>query len=326
MSRGGGVGINLSSLRPHYAYVKGVNGRSSGSVSWGGLYDFATGLIEQGGSRRGALMLILNVWHPDVLEFIGAKRTMGRITNANISVGVTDDFMEAVKADGDWDLVFPDTNHPDYDNGWGGDLNQWRAKGRPVIVYKTVKARQIWDSIIENAWASAEPGVFFVDRYNKMSNSWYYAPVLCTNPCGEQGLPAWGVCNLGALNLGKFVQEGDVLWDELGMAVRYAIRFLDDVIDTTPYFFEENRQQQTKERRVGLGGMGLAEMLIQLGLRYGSQDHWNSSTGFINSSQLKPIKPAPITLKKKGHSLHLKPTSFSKAASCAECLKRSGRP
>jgi ribonucleoside-diphosphate reductase alpha chain len=272
MSRGGGVGINLSSLRPHHAYVRGVNGRSSGSVSWGELYSFVTGLIEQGGSRRGALMLILNVWHPDVLEFINSKRAMGRITNANISVGITDDFMAAVKADADWELRFPDTSHPDYDETWDGNLSTWQAAGKPVIVHKTVKAREIWNSIIESAWASAEPGVFFVERYNKMSNSWYYAPILCTNPCGEQGLPAWGVCNLGALNLAKFVKEDTVDWESLRWAVRYAIRFLDNVIDSTPYFFKENKKQQLSERRVGMGTMGLAEMLIRLKIRYGSPE------------------------------------------------------
>jgi ribonucleoside-diphosphate reductase alpha chain len=183
MSRGGGVGINVSSLRPKHAYVKGVNGRSSGAVSWGGLYSFVTGLIEQGGSRRGALMLILNDWHPDVLEFIAAKREMGKITNANISVGISDAFMQAVEADADWDLVFPDTHDPDYDTTWTGDLAAWRAAGKPVVTHKTVKARDVWNTIIESAWASAEPGCFFVDRYNQMSNSWYYAPIFCTNPC-----------------------------------------------------------------------------------------------------------------------------------------------
>jgi ribonucleoside-diphosphate reductase alpha chain len=272
MSRGGGVGINISSLRPHHAYVKGVNGRSSGAVSWGELYSFVTGLIEQGGSRRGALMLIMNVWHPDVLEFINSKRKMGRITNANISVGLTDDFMAAVKTDADWKLVFPDTSFADYDETWDGNLAAWQAAGKPVVVHKTVKAREIWDTIIESAWASAEPGVFFVERYNKMSNSWYFAPILCTNPCGEQGLPGWGVCNLGALNLARFVANDQVEWDKLGQAVRFAVRFLDDVIDATPYFFEENRQQQLGERRVGLGTMGLAEMLIRLKLRYGSPE------------------------------------------------------
>lgn len=272
MSRGGGVGINLSSLRPHHAYVKGVNGRSSGSVSWGGLYSFVTGLIEQGGSRRGALMLILNVWHPDILTFINSKREMGRITNANISVAVTDDFMEAVHADADWDLIFPDTTDPEYDETWDGDLGKWQAAGKKVNVHKTVRARDVWHNIVESAWASAEPGVFFVDRYNKMSNSWYYSPIFCTNPCGEQGLPAWGVCNLGALNLARFADEGQVKWNDLGRAVRYAVRFLDNVIDGTPYFFEENAKQQLGERRVGLGTMGLAEMLIRLKIRYGSAE------------------------------------------------------
>ena len=273
MSRGGGVGINLSSLRPRHAYVKGVNGRSSGSVSWGGLYSFVTGLIEQGGSRRGALMLILNIWHPDVFDFINAKREAGKITNANISLGITDDFMEAVEKDADWELRFPDSSHPDYATHWNGDLNAWVAGGRPVIVYKTVKARDVWNSITESAWASAEPGVFFIDRANKESNSHYFSQLVCTNPCGEQPLPPWGICNLGAINLSRFVTpQGDVAWESLRKCVRYGVRFLDNVIDATPYFFDENKQQQSDERRVGMGIMGLAEMLIRLKIRYGSSE------------------------------------------------------
>lgn len=272
MSRGGGVGMNLASLRPRHAFVKGVNGRSSGSVSWGALYSFVTGLIEQGGSRRGALMLILDVWHPDILDFIDSKREMGKIENANISVGITDDFMEAVRKNGDWTTYFPDTNDPDYNKLWDGDLNAWKKAGKKVIAYKTLKARDIWDNIVKSAWASAEPGLFFIDRYNYMSNSWYYNSIRCTNPCGEQGLPPWGVCNLGSINLAMFVKSDTVLWDELKKAVHYAVRFLDDVIDDTPYFFDENKEQQQSERRIGLGTMGLAEMLIRLKLAYGSDD------------------------------------------------------
>ncbi len=272
MSRGGGVGINLSSLRPHHAYVKGVNGRSSGSVSWGALYSYVTGLIEQGGSRRGALMLILNDSHPDIMDFISSKKKMGQITNANISVAISDAFMEAVKADDDWDLVFPDTTDPEYDDVWRGDLGAWKQAGKSVITHKTVKARTIWDAIIESAWSSAEPGIFFVDRYNKMSNSYYYSTIQCTNPCGEQGLPPWGVCNLGALNLSRFVDNGKVDWDSLQKGVRYAVRFLDNIIDTTPYFFDVNKDQQMSERRIGLGTMGLAEMMIGLKIRYGSEE------------------------------------------------------
>lgn len=278
MSRGGGVGMNLSSLRPRHAYVKGVNGRSSGSVSWGALFSFVTGLIEQGGSRRGALMLILNVWHPDILDFINSKREMDKIVNANISVGITDDFMEAVRADRDWTTFFPDTSDPEYNEMWDGDLNRWRALGKRLVPYQTVKASMVWNAIIESAWASAEPGVFFMDRYNKMSNSWYYSSIQCTNPCGEQGLPPWGVCNLGSINLSKFVRDKGVLWEELGRTVRGAVRFLDDVIDDTPYFYEENRERQQSERRIGLGTMGLADMLIKLELAYGSDE----SLGFID--------------------------------------------
>lgn len=159
MSRGGGVGVNISSLRPRNSYVKGVNGVASGSVSFGGLYSFATGLITQGGSRRGALMLILNVDHPDIEEFITAKQESGVLTNANLSVGVSDKFMEAVEKNEDWDLV-------------------WDGK-----VLKTIKASTLWDMICESAWKSGEPGIVFMDRYNKQSNSWYFDEIISTNPC-----------------------------------------------------------------------------------------------------------------------------------------------
>jgi ribonucleoside-diphosphate reductase alpha chain len=280
MSRGGGVGINISTLRPRHAYVKGVNGRSSGAVSWGALYSFVTGLIEQGGSRRGALMLILNDWHPDVFNFINSKRQAGQITNANISVGVSDKLMEAIKADGDWTLMFPDTGDPDYDELWDGDLDTWMASGRKVIQYQTVKARKLWHAIVESAWASAEPGIWFRERSNKMANSWYFNPLISTNPCGEQPLGAWSVCNLGALNLAVFYDEKaqDVAWQELEQAVAYATRFLDNVIDGTPYFFKQNYETQMGERRVGLGTMGVAELMIKCGVRYGSAE----SVAFID--------------------------------------------
>ncbi|WP_010274698.1 adenosylcobalamin-dependent ribonucleoside-diphosphate reductase [Paenibacillus senegalensis] len=274
MSRGGGVGINLSSLRPRRAYVKGVNGSSSGAVSWGGLFSYTTGLIEQGGSRRGALMLMINDWHPDLLDFITVKQTMGQVTNANLSVCVSNGFMKAVKEDLDWELVFPDTSDPEYNELWDGDLNKWKSLGKPVKHYRTVRAREVWHTIIESAWKSAEPGVVFIEYYNEMSNSWYFNPIICTNPCGEQGLPAWGVCNLSAVNLSKFYDEEkhDVAWDELGKVVRYSTRFLDNVIDKTPYHFSENQKNQQNERRVGLGSMGLAELMIKLNIRYGSPE------------------------------------------------------
>jgi len=274
MARGGGVGINLSSLRPRRAVVAGVNGSSSGAVSWGGLFSYTTGLIEQGGSRRGALMLMMNDWHPDLLDFITVKQTMGQVTNANLSVCISNAFMKAVKEDLDWELVFPDTRDPEYDEVWDGDLQKWRSLGKKVVLYRTVKARDVWHTIIESAWKSAEPGVVFMEYYNQMSNSWYFNPIICTNPCGEQGLPAWGVCNLSAINLSKFYDEekNDVDWDELSKVTRWSVRFLDNVIDKTPYHFEENEKNQKRERRVGLGSMGLAELMIKLKIRYGSPE------------------------------------------------------
>jgi len=285
MSRGGGVGISLATLRPRYAYVRGVHGKSSGSVSWGGLFSYATALIEQGGSRRGALMLMQADWHPDVLEFIESKTKMGRIENANISVMVSDHFMEALKRDDVWHLEYPDYEQPAiktiYEQEWDGDLQKWKSKGYPTKVYKTVKARELWDKLIRSAWTSAEPGVVFMERYNKMSNSWYFNPVICTNPCGEQGLPGWGVCNLGHLYLASFIQktgadkEGPLYemdWDALARSSRRLARFLDNVIDLTPYHFPENEKNQKSERRVGGGTLGLGELLIRLRMKYGSDE------------------------------------------------------
>jgi ribonucleotide reductase alpha subunit len=136
-------------------------------------------------SRRGALMLMINDWHPDVLEFITVKQTMGQVTNANLSVCISNAFMRAVKDDLDWELVFPDTKEADYNELWTGDIDEWRSLGKRVIPYKTVRARDVWHTIIESAWKSAEPGVVFMEYYNQMSNSWYFNPIISTNPCGR---------------------------------------------------------------------------------------------------------------------------------------------
>ena len=276
--RGGGVGFPIMTLRPHFSLVKKVNGRSSGSVSWAEIYSFATGLIEQGGSRRGALMLIQYCWHPDILEFVNAKRNREKLNNCNVSVAVTDAFMAAVEADADWDLVFPDTSDPDYDRVWNGDLDQWRASGKPLKVHKTLKARELWHAITEAAHASAEPGLFFVDRYNAFSNSYYYpqGKIYCTNPCGEQGLPAWAVCNLGHINVAKHLvgdgmhgEPAKIDFTKLIESVQTAVRFMDDVIDAAYSPFPENATQQLAERRIGLGTLGLGEALIRCHVRYG---------------------------------------------------------
>ncbi|PIX68985.1 ribonucleoside-diphosphate reductase, adenosylcobalamin-dependent, partial [Candidatus Roizmanbacteria bacterium CG_4_10_14_3_um_filter_39_13] len=207
MARGGGVGINLSSLRPRGSRVKKVNGFSSGPINWAELFSVATkDIIQQGGTRRGALMLMLWDWHPDIEEFITVKQDLKRINGANLSVCVSDSLMDAVEKDADWDLVFPDTTDPEYDEKWDGDIFAWKALGKKVQVRKTVKARFIWNLIAEAAWKSAEPGLVFMERYNKWHNNWYWNRINCVNPCGEEGLPPWGVCNLGSINLSALVK------------------------------------------------------------------------------------------------------------------------
>lgn len=249
MARGGGVGINLSTLRPRGSYIKTVNGTASGPCSWAQLYSVATGdVIQQGGSRRGALMLMIDDTHPDVEEFITVKRTAGKIEHANLSVCISDAFMQAVKADEDWNLT------------WQGEVK------------KTIRARGLWDLICTSAWQSAEPGLVFMDRYNTESNTWYYENIRCVNPCGEQGLPPWGVCNLGAINLSAFVNNGKMDYEGLAKISKISMRFLDNVVDANEYFIPENREAQMGTRRTGLGTMGLADALLKMEVAYGSKE------------------------------------------------------
>ena len=183
-ARGGGIGLNWSVLRPKGSTVKKVHGESSGTVSWMKAFDGVFSQVEQGGSRRGAAMFLLEAWHPDVLNFVRAKSNNEDVLNmANVSVAVSDEFIKAVKNDEDWDLVFPDTTHPSYDEEWGGDLQKWKDKGYPVEKYDTIKARELWNEIAENAHKSAEPGVIFLEHSNKVSNTQYFEELRGTNPC-----------------------------------------------------------------------------------------------------------------------------------------------
>ena len=273
MAHGGGVGLNLSGLRPRGARVKKVNGFSSGPMNWAELYSLATkDIVQQGGSRRGALMLMLHDWHPDIEEFITVKQDLSKINGANLSVCVSDALMEAVKKDADWDLVYPNLDDPKYDKKWNGDIEEWKKAGGKVEVKKTVKARYIWDLICEAAWRSAEPGLHFLDRSNKRSNTWYFERLIATNPCGEQPLSAWAVCNLGAMNLSAYVKNKKFDYDSFAKDVHVAVRFLDDVIDDTHYFIDENEKVAKDIRRQGLGILGLADALIKMEIKYGSDE------------------------------------------------------
>ncbi len=280
-SRSGGVGLNLSSLRPRGARVRKVNGTSSGPVTWAGLFSYAThDVVQQGGTRRGATMLMLWDWHPDIEEFITVKQDLSKINGANLSVCVSDAFMEAVKKDKDWDLIYPDIDDPKYDEKWNGEIDLWKKMGGKIKVYKTVKARALWDLICTAAWRSAEPGLHFMERSNKRSNTWYFERLVATNPCGEQPLGPWAVCNLGAMNLSAYVKGDDLTKDKPGKFdyesfskdVKVAMRFLDNVIDQTYYFFKENEKIAKDIRRTGLGIMGLGDALIKMQVRYGSEE------------------------------------------------------
>ena len=249
MAHGGGFGVNLSSLRPRGSYIRSVNGTSSGPVAWAELYSVATGeVIQQGGSRRGAAMLMLNDSHPDIEEFITAKTDLGHLHHANLSVCISDAFMASVRADTDWPLV------------WQGEVKQ------------VIRARTLWDKICAAAWQSAEPGLVFIDRVNAQNNLGYHETIDCCNPCGEEPLAPWNVCNLGALNLAAFLRDDTLDLEGIAAHARVAVRFLDDVIDVTPYFFSENQAAQKAVRRIGLGTMGLADVLIALRVRYGSEE------------------------------------------------------
>ncbi|MGM7721208.1 vitamin B12-dependent ribonucleotide reductase [Metabacillus sp. Hm71] len=358
MSRGGGVGTNGSTLRPRNTLARGVNGKSSGSVSW--LDDIAklTHLVEQGGSRRGAQMIMLADWHPDIIEFIISKmqnprilrylientndeaikkyaqdklkftpltqqeidmyqgivnyknipgtggfsekiikdaeiklRTGGNysvhnsefLTGANISVTLTKDFMDAVEKDADYELRFPDVesyneeNMKAYNENWHkvGDVREWEKLGYKVRTYRKIKAKELWNLINICATYSAEPGIFFIDNANDMTNAKAYGQqVVATNPCGEQPLAPYSVCNLAAVNLAEMANKETktVDFDKLRKTVEVGVRMQDNVIDATPYFLPENKHQALGERRVGLGVMGLHDLLIYCETEYGSEE------------------------------------------------------
>lgn len=290
MARGGGVGTNLDVFRPRNASLSKTKGQSAGAVYIGNRFSGSTDFVNQG-NRRGAQMLAMSCWHPDVFytndinahdyneDFIGAKRKKGFMTGNNSSVLVTDAFMDAVEADGMWDLKFPDTTFEKYDLEWDGDITKWEAKGYPVVVYRTIKARDMWNKLMKCNHSSAEPGILFIDRINHNHNGWYLGTVSCTNPCGEQPILPNSTCNLSAINFGrmlKVVGEDefgliyDIDWCLLRQTIRTGVRFLDNVIDVSFYFDKVMEEWQKGERRVGLGGLGVADLFIALRLPYGS--------------------------------------------------------
>jgi ribonucleoside-diphosphate reductase alpha chain len=271
---GGGNGFSFSRLRPKGAIVKSSAGEATGPVGFLRVYDQAFGEIAQGGTRRGANMGVLRVDHPDIEEFITCKTDEDAITNFNISVGITDAFMHAVINDDIWDLRFPDVLAPEYKD-FRGSLEEAEAAGVPIKIYKRLRARELFEKIVHQAHHNGEPGVLFLDAANRANPVPHLYKLEATNPCGEQWLGPYENCCLGSINLAQHIgPDSTVDWEELAYSVRVATRFLDDVVDANAYVpaVPHLKVAALRARRLGLGIMGLADLMYHVGVRYGSQE------------------------------------------------------
>lgn len=304
----GGWGENFSYIRPRGSFINGIGVETPGAVKYMELFDKASEIITAGSGkkssnkkakgkiRKGAMMGVLDVWHPDIIEFITAKQSAGRLSKFNISVNCTDEFMERVNKiakleapinegeeaiDQDpevdeldnWDLVFPDTTHPEYKSVWNGDIKLWKSKNLPIKVYNTVSVKWLWNLIMESTYNRAEPGVLFLDRANHFNPLSYGETIFATNPCGEQTLSPGNICCLGSINLSQFVNADRTGFNlaDIKKYVGYMVRFLDNVNSYSSAPLPQYRESMEKKRRIGLGVMGWGSALFMLKIRFASE-------------------------------------------------------
>jgi ribonucleoside-diphosphate reductase alpha chain len=296
LKAGCGIGYEFSTLRPKGAFVAGAGAYTSGPLSFMDIYDKMCFTVSSAGGRRGAQMATFDISHPDVTDFIKAKRENGRLRQFNLSCLITKEFMEAVKADSDWKVAFPVTEKESIVDGLNvNDESQvvwreWPVKGKYLTktegidagkvacrVYKTIKARRLWDIIMSSTYDFAEPGFILIDRVNEMNNNWFCENIRATNPCGEQPLPPYGACLLGSVNLTKFVKkpftdEAFFDWAEYKEVIAIFTRMLDNVVEINGLPLEEQRKEIIRKRRHGMGYLGLGSTLTMLKMRYGDDD------------------------------------------------------
>jgi len=324
LKAGCGIGYEFSTLRPKGAYVSGAGAYTSGPLSFMDIYDKMCFTVSSAGGRRGAQMATFDVGHPDVMDFIRAKREDGRLRQFNLSLLITDEFMQAVQTDGDWKLGFPISDKEagedniDLDNpeevvwrDWPHSDGYVRNKEGLVAcrVYKTIKARHLWDMIMTSTYDFAEPGFILIDKVNEMNNNWYCENIRATNPCGEQPLPPYGSCLLGSVNLTKFVKnpfthEAEFDWDEYTKVVGIFTRMLDNVVEINGLPLDGQRGEILRKRRHGMGFLGLGSTLTMLRKKYGSHEAVEFTekvskemalTGWRTALELAQEKgPAPI--------------------------------
>jgi ribonucleoside-diphosphate reductase alpha chain len=291
LKAGCGIGYEFSTLRPRGAYVSGAGAYTSGPLSFMDIYDKMCFTVSSAGGRRGAQMGTFDIGHPDALEFIRAKRENGRLRQFNLSLLVTDEFMKAVKSDGDWTLAFPlgkqeyETEQPDLSDSTKFVWREWPyttgyvANEEGLVackIYKTLPARRVWDVIMTSTYDFAEPGFILIDKVNEMNNNWWTENVRATNPCGEQPLPAYGSCLLGSVNLTKFVvdpftENARFDWETYRKVVKVFTRMLDNVVEVNGLPLAQQRDEIMRKRRHGMGFLGLGSTITMLCMKYGSK-------------------------------------------------------